>query len=111
MTQRQILARIKTVTRRVAWDHAIAGMLLQPIQKGQGLKAGEKVLRIGGPIRVVSVRPETLVRLTEDPDYGRAEAALEGFPEWTGQQFVDFICRQPGVWPERVLNRIEFEYL
>lgn len=111
LTQAQILARTKRVTRRVAWGAARPGMLLQPIEKGQGLKAGESVTKLGCPIKLVSVRAEPLSLLITDPVYGATEAALEGFPDWTGQQFVAFICKQPGVFPERILNRLEFEYV
>lgn len=110
LTKAQILAKTKRVTRRVGWEWAEAGMLLQPIEKGQGLKAGETIVRLGCPIILISVRPEPLTAMIVDPAYGAAEAALEGFPDWTGQQFVDFICKQPSVFPERELNRLEFDY-
>jgi len=110
LTRDQILARIKRVTRRVGWSHAIPGMMLQPIYKGQGLKAGESVERLGCPIIVKDNRPERLTELIRRPTYGEEEAALEGFPEWSGRQFVDFLCKQPGVYPERELNRILFDY-
>lgn len=111
LTQDQILAKTKTVTRRLGWNWVAPGTLLQPIQKAQGLKAGQQHVLLGGPIRVISIRPERLTELTERLEYGHAEAVLEGFPGWTGQQFVDFICKQPGVYPRRVVNRIEFAYV
>lgn len=111
LTRPQVLARIKRVTRRVGWDFAMSGMKLQPVEKCQGLKAGEHQVPLGCQIILVSVRKEPLTRLIDDPAYGAIEAALEGFPGWTGQQFVDFICKQPGVYPARQLNRLEFDYL
>ncbi len=111
LTKTQVIQRQKRVTRRVGWDFATAGMHLQPVEKCQGLKAGEHQVLLGGPIVLVSVRKEPLTRMIYDPAYGAVEAELEGFPGWTGQQFVDFICKQPGVFPARELNRLEFDYV
>lgn len=111
LTTDQIRARTKTVTRRIGWENLRAGTVLRGIVKGQGLKAGEAVQPLC-EIRVVSATREPLARLIDDPAYGAAEAALEGFPGWTGQQFVDFICaKNTGCFPERVLTRIQFEYV
>lgn len=111
MTQAQIRKRIKRVTRRLGWENLMPGTRLRAIVKGQGLKAGESV-EVICIIRVVSVRRERLDRMIEDESYGREEARLEGFPGQTGQQFVDFICKgNTGVYPERVITRIEFEYV
>lgn len=111
LTQAQVRARTKTVTRRTGWENLKAGTLLRGIVKGQGLKAGEKVQQLC-TIRVKAATQEPLTALLADPAYGKAEAAKEGFPEWDGAQFVAFICKEsPGVFPERVLTRIEFEYV
>lgn len=110
LTRDQILRKIKRVTRRTGWAHAVPDMRLQPIEKGQGLKAGEKVVKLGCPIVILDNFPEALTELIRRPSYGEEEAALEGFPGWTGRQFVDFICKQPGVFPERELNRLYFDY-
>ena len=111
LTQQQVRDRIKTVTWRTGWGWVKKGEILQPIEKGQGLKAGQGYTFIGSPITILDNRPEPLSRLIEEPEYGSTEAALEGFPGWSGEQFVSFICKQPGVYPERVLNRLEFEYV
>lgn len=58
LTSTQINDRTKTVTRRLGWSRLRPGTLLQPVVKAQGLKKGEKVQKVGGPIRVVSVRRE-----------------------------------------------------
>jgi hypothetical protein len=110
LTQQQIRERTKTVTRRLGWYHVNVGDVIQPVVKGQGLKKGEKVQKIGGPIRVVCVRGEGL-SMMRSPNYGREEAAAEGFPHLTGRQFVDMFCQHNKCKPEALINRIEFEYL
>lgn len=60
LTTEQVRARTKTVTRRVRWLFAKPGDIVQPVVKGQGLKKGETVEKIGAPIRFVSVRREPL---------------------------------------------------
>jgi len=59
LTKPQILARTKTVTRRVGWKHLKVGDLLQGVEKGMGLKAGETIKRLA-VIRVTDVRQERL---------------------------------------------------
>ncbi len=110
LTKEQIRARTKTVTRRLGWEFAKAGMLLLPVEKCMGLKAGESMVPLCGPIQLVSTRFEPLQRLIDEPEYGTEESRLEGFPGWTGEQFVEFYCKQPGAYPQRSVNRLEFEY-
>jgi hypothetical protein len=80
-----------------------------------GLKACEKVKELA-VIRVVSVRPEPLSAMIEDPDYGFAECEKEGFGDhhtlcWPSQ-FVQFFCSSHrGCTPQTVVTRIEFEYV
>jgi hypothetical protein len=106
LTTSQIIARTKTVTRRIGWWDLKPGQLIGAIEKGQGLKKGERVRRLG-VLRVVSTRVE---RLNEMPV---ADLAREGFPELTVPGFVDMFQRShsgatsPGVQ----VNRIEFEYV
>ena len=117
MTTDQILNQFKTVTRRLGWKFLKVGDVLQPIEKGQGLKKGEKVKRIGPPIRVVDVRREALMLLNYDHNYGPSEMRKEGFPNMMPEEFVDMFCdanlfeavTRRGEWNE--ITRIEFEYL
>jgi hypothetical protein len=88
-----------------------SGDCLQPIVKGQGIAKGQHVEKIGRPIRVVDVRQEPLRRLLDDQDYGRHEAAREGFSDLTGQQFVTFFrASHDDVGIDDPITRIEFEY-
>lgn len=105
-TERQILARSKTVTRRVGWRDAELGEIVQPIYKGQGLKKGERVRRLGGPIRFVSVRREQLLHMRA------SDLAREGFPDMPLDEFVGMFQRLNNLRNPRVrITRIEFEYV
>ena len=110
LTKRQIKARTKRVTRRLRWLHAKPGMLLQVVEKSMGRKPGEPLVKLA-VVRGVSVRREPLKRLIDDPEYGRAEAALEGFPEMDGYDFAAFFCRKMKVCFRTCVTRIEFEYV
>ena len=108
---RQIKDKTATVTRRDGWWNLQPGTILMAAEKCQGLKKGEKIARIT-PIRVVSVRSERLRAMTDNPEYGRDECRLEGFPGLTPEQFVAMFCRtHKGCTPDRAVNRIEFEYV
>lgn len=127
MTKPQVREKRKTVTRRTGWDpeRLPPGTLLQGIEQGQGLKAGEHV-RYLAVVRVVDACLEPLRRMTDDPEYGRVECIKEGFPEMTPEEFVAFFCaghriKEVGEWPEHrvttrrctpddIVTRIEFEY-
>lgn len=112
LTTDQIRAGTKTVTRRMGWLALQPGTLLQPVRKGMGLKPGEKIERLRGPVRVTSVRREPLNDLLTRPEYGQRECLLEGLPQYTPASFVDFFCRShTGCTPDSVVTRIEFEYL
>jgi hypothetical protein len=106
LTTAQVLAGTKTVTRRHGWLGAQPGELLQGVRKGQGLRKGEKVERVR-IIRVVDVRREPLSRLVDDPEYGREEMRLEGFPGLHPQRFIDGYF---GGARDTVVTRIAFEY-
>ena len=105
MTTRQVHDQEKTVTRRFGWWFLKPGDVVQPVEKGMGLKKGEKVEKVGGPIRVLSTRRERLYDMTD------ADCAREGFPEMTAQEFVDMLCDHYGCCSARVVNRIEFGYV
>ena len=104
MTPDQILQQTKTVTRRFGWWELKPGTLVQPVRKAMGLKKGERVERLGPPIRIVSVRQERLGAITPE------DVVKEGFPTWTPAQFEDMLCKQYRITPDAICNRIEFEY-
>lgn len=127
LTTAQILSRQKTVTRRVGWTFLKPGDLIQAVEKGMGLKKGEKVRKLA-VIRVVYVRPEKLHELWRcDEDFGAREMEREGFPGMPPAVFVDMFCASHRVVdsvefgtgrlryrkcePGDEVNRIEFEYV
>lgn len=115
LTQEQVRSRTKRVTRRMGWRHLKAGDLLSGVEKGMGLKPGEKVVKIA-TIRVVAVRQELLRRLVDEPAYGAEECRLEGFGEHPTLRdptaFVAFFCASHrGCTAASAVTRIEFEYL
>ena len=70
----------------------------------QGLKKGEKVVRLGVG-RCVSNSREELSIITA------MDCVREGFPEWMPDHFVDSFCRLNRCEPSQMVNRIEFEYV
>jgi len=110
LTTKQFRDRSKTVTRRLRWDNVKVGDILMGVEKAMGLKPGEKMVRLG-PIRVTDARNEPLQLMIDDPDYGKAEAAKEGFPEMSGAEFVEMFCKHMKVVPSYAPKRIEFEYV
>lgn len=104
LTTAQIKARTKTVTRRFAWWNLKPGTRLWAVEKGMGLKRGEKVQKLS-LIEVVSVRTEPLNTITQ------ADVIAEGFPDWTPEDFVAFLVKKRSVAPDATVNRIEFRYL
>jgi len=107
LTTDQVLRREKTVTRRLGWANAKPGDIVQPVEKGQGLKKGEKVKKIGGPIRFVTVDRELLQDIQLHPD----DCAREGFPEMHFIDFVMMFSKHNKCVPRDLVTRIEFEYL
>lgn len=112
LTTDQVRKQTKTVTRRLGWKTLKAGTLLQPVVKGMGLKKGETVERIGGPIEVVDVWRGPLERMCGHEDFAASdEARLEGFPQMCSEEFVAFFCKANGCAPDTEVTRIEFRYL
>ncbi len=106
MTTEQVRKQTKAVTRRFGWWFLKPGDVVQPILKGMGLKKGEKMQKVGPPIRIVSTRREMVGDVTD------AECVREGFPEMSRGEFIrlltDGFRKATSTSP---VNRIEFEYL
>jgi hypothetical protein len=118
MTQAQILAKTKFVTRRLGWVYVRPGMQVMPVVKSMGLRKGEKAtMLLTEPLTIVSVRRESLREMTDDPEYGMAEVALEGFAGHskygTPEGFVTMFCeahKGKNVTPETRVTRLALEY-
>jgi hypothetical protein len=105
LTPDQIESQVKTNTRRQGWWDLKPGTLLQPVRKGMGLKKGEKVQRLGVPIRIISVRREPLNAITPE------DVIAEGFPDWSCEQFIQFYAEHNRIEYHDFTNRIEFKYV
>ena len=112
MTIPQVRARTKTVTRRMGWwnpktDEPLVkpGDRLRLVEKGMGLKSGEKVAELA-VVEVVSVTRELLCDITSD------EVAREGFSEMSPIEFGAFFCEgHKGAHWTLPVTRIEWRYL
>lgn len=106
LTQQQLLSRTKDVTRRLGWVGATKGDRIRAVEKGQGLKPGEKIKPLA-VIEVVSVRREPLKAITAE------DVRREGFPCMTPKQFVEMFCKHMGLrgpdGPKTEVTRIEFK--
>lgn len=111
LTPDAILEQRKTVTRRLGWAKLQSGTLLQPVRKVMGLRKGEQIERLGGPVIVASVRREPLSAML-GAVYGPGELAKECVDVATPAEFVEFFCRtHKGCTPTTVVTRIQFDYL
>jgi len=112
LTTEQIRNRTKTVTRRIGWGKLVPGDTVNACTKCMGLRKGEKLEKLA-LLYITSVTKEPLSRMILDGDYGASEAAKEGFPGWSGEQFVEmFVEHMPTKFGAGTLvNRIEFEYV
>lgn len=105
LTEPQVRAGTKTVTRRMGWQYLRPGDRLTLCRKVMGRKAGEPLVRIAD-VEVLGVRRERLDAITAD------EVVAEGFPGMTPSEFVTFFCAShKGCEPSTVVTRIEWRYL
>jgi len=107
MTTPQIRSKLKTVTRRLGWQFLKPGEYVRPVVKAMGLKKGEKVEPIRGPLRIVKVEREWLWLIQFEGDAGTAR---EGFPEMTTHEFIQMFCDHMKIKSYETVTRIEFEY-
>jgi hypothetical protein len=113
MTTEAVRNHTKTVTRRLGWANLEPGTLLWACEKCQGLKKGEKVVKIA-LIRVLRNDLEPLDAMYE---YGSYETTREGFPGMGISSFIDMFIRANKLHlntyspSTQVINRIEFEYV
>lgn len=116
LTTDQIRDGSKTVTRRLGWLNLKAGDMVQPVKKCMGIRPGEKIEPLRGPLRVVSVRREPLRQMLNNLKYGFDECKREGFGEhpvfqWPSEFVAMFCATHRGCTPETEVTRIEFEYV
>ncbi len=102
LTERQFLDGTKTVTRRLGWKSVRQGERVCAVRKSQGLKKGEKVVRLG-VFRVLRAYPTRLDHISQ------ADVIREGYPDMTPNEFVRMFCREMKCHHSEELMRIEFE--
>ena len=108
LTEDQVRARTKTVTRRDGWRALEPGTRLTLCKKVMGRRRGDYVepLERIAEVEVVSVRRERLDAITPE------DVAAEGFPDWTPARFVAFFCESHrGVTPQSEVTRVEWRYV
>lgn len=105
LTEQQVVARTKDVTRRMGWLNLKAGDRLTLCRKVMGRKRGEPLVRIVD-VEVISVRREPLNTITLE------DVAREGFPLMLPDEFVAFFCAShKGCQHDSIVTRIEWRYL
>lgn len=105
LTEDAVRSRSKTVTRRLGWMFAKPGDRLTLCRKVMGRRKGEPLVRIAD-VELLSVRREPLNAITPE------DVALEGFPEWTPDQFVAFFCEHmTPAYPRMMVTRLEWRYI
>ncbi len=104
LTKEEVLLQRKTVTRRQGWAHFKEGQVIQPIEKGMGLKKGEKQKLLGCPIRITSIHVEPIEEINSD------DVVLEGFQDFSIEQFIAMYCKANKVKPSEACRVIRFEY-
>jgi len=129
LTTHQFITGKKDVTRRLGWKSLKPGDHFMGVEKLQGLRKGDHVIRLGECL-CVSTEWEPLDEIIRRPyrtflpsvsvtratrrtvwtdRYFLNEMVREGFPELTARQFVEIFCKKMQCKPDTPVNRIEFE--
>lgn len=109
LTERAVVERRKTVTRRLGWRFLKPDDRLTLCRKVMGRRRPdgtvEPLVRLA-EVEVVNVRRESLDLITAD------DVRREGFSLQTPTWFVRFFCStHSGCTPATTVTRIEFRYL
>ena len=105
LTTPQFYQRRKTVTRRLGWENLAAGDLVCGVEKSQGLRPGQPIVRLA-VVRIRGVQRERLNSITAD------DVRREGFPEMTPREFVRmFVASHESATNRSLVTRIEFDYV
>ncbi len=108
LTEAAVVARTKTVTRRLGWQFLKPGDRLTLVRKAMGRKRPDgtvdPLVRLA-EVEVVDVRREKLLDITDD------DVEREGFPGWTAAAFVAFFVDSMDTHCSVPVTRIEWTYL
>ena len=110
-TEAAVVARTKTVTRRLGWTFLKPGDRLTLCRKVMGRREGEPLVRLA-EVEIVSVRREPLYRFPAE-DILREGVPVEHFGGQTPTPFewVDWFRRAMGCHVMDNVTRIEWRYL
>ena len=98
----------KDVTRRLGWKNLKPGEHFMAIEKGQGLKKGEKVVRLGECVCIMNTPEQVQDIICWPIRFGRKETEREGFPELDACQFAEMFLKMNNCTLDTPINRIEF---
>jgi hypothetical protein len=105
LTTKQMYAREKTHTIRDGWWNLKPGEIINAVEKCQGLKKGQRIVRIC-QIRVKIAREARLIDVTPEL------CIMEGFPNLTPDVFAMMLMQHNSkITLTKPLNFIEFEYI
>jgi hypothetical protein len=104
LTTKQFIDGSKTVTRRLGWWNLKPGDVVMAVEKGMGLKRGERVQRLG-LIKITDVSVERLYEIDQD------DVVAEGFPQHTPIDFIRLFIKANKCDSIIKVNRIKFEKL
>lgn len=115
LTADAVIARRKTVTRRLGWRELEPGDRLTLCRKVQGrrrrdgtLEPLERLAEVG----VVSVRREPLKDITPEDVTREGFSAVDGVGGWAAVvAFVEFFIEHMRCTPDTEVTRIEWRYL
>jgi hypothetical protein len=101
----------KDITRRLGWKKLKPGERFMGIEKGQGLKKGEKVVRLGERVCVSNIMEpvNAIIRRPYRDNNPRSECEREGFPTLSPEEFVQMFCMMNKCTPDWLIQRIEFK--
>ena len=110
-TERAVVERRKTVTRRLGWTFLRPGDRLTLCRKVMGRKPGEPLVRLA-EVEVVSVRRESLSAITDaDVEREGVDAALETAGRTEAEVWASWFAWTMGCSVDDEVTRIEWRYL
>lgn len=105
LTEDAVVARTKTVTRRLGWRMLKPGDRVTLCRKVMGRRKGDPLVRLA-EVEVIAAFREHLDSILP------SDVVAEGFPGQTPDWFVTFFCNtHKGCTPNTVVTRIEWRYL
>jgi hypothetical protein len=119
LTERAVVERRKTVTRRLGWRMLKPGDRLTLCRKVMGRRNGEPLVRLA-EVEVVGVRREPLWNITaedveregvHDGPFDDRFDEVDGTGKPTPEGWAQWFCEEMNVRPDTEVTRIEWRYL